>query len=344
MKRRLILGLLAIFLAGGAGMHGQDVGPEALSTSKPRYPFAMRRAGLSGDVTVAFVVDTQGRVRAPFIAEASHPAFRQSAIDAVMEWKFKPAMVDDKAVNARMRAPIHFRIIGEEENFGWRVIRPRTFSSEVPEAYRWDEAPVLEHFAPPVFPREAMMERRKGKVTVKFVVGPDGLVAGTLTSGKADDTIKAAAAAAVEIFRFTPATQQGVPCGAILHMDFDFKFGSKSDAPVTAEMKRLVKILKSSETAMPELKDLDEVPMAIYQRSPRIPPALAGSPGGGEATIEFVINRNGSAMLPRVVAATELAYGYAAAQAVADWQFAVPLIDGEPTDVRAVIPIKFTGN
>ena len=38
--------------------------PIPVVQGKPQYPFEMRRAGLSGTVTVDFIVDTSGNVRA----------------------------------------------------------------------------------------------------------------------------------------------------------------------------------------------------------------------------------------------------------------------------------------
>jgi TonB family protein len=57
--------------------------------------------------------------------------------------------------------------------------------------------------------------------------------------------------------------------------------------------------------------------------------------------IEFFIDHNGDVQLPRVVSATNPAFGYAAMQGASTWKFAPPTSHGKPVDVRAQISIDF---
>ena len=74
----------------------------------PVYPFEMRRAGLTGEVTLEFVVDPQGNVRDPVIVHSTHPGFEQPALDAVRRWKFKPGKKAGVAVSTRARQTMPF--------------------------------------------------------------------------------------------------------------------------------------------------------------------------------------------------------------------------------------------
>jgi len=54
-----------------------------------------------------------------------------------------------------------------------------------------------------------------------------------------------------------------------------------------------------------------------------------------------LIDLEGRARLPRVVAASDPAFGYAAVQAISDWRFEPPTVKGETVVVRARVPFSF---
>lgn len=87
-----------------------DRTPEPILQQAPVYPLQMRREGVSGNVHVQFVVDTDGRVLDAFVVEASHPGFTDAAVLAVSKWKFRPGVKDGRKVNTRMAVPIIFSV------------------------------------------------------------------------------------------------------------------------------------------------------------------------------------------------------------------------------------------
>lgn len=89
-----------------------DVKPAPRTRTGPAYPMAMRRAGVSGEAIVEFVVDTQGNVRNPFVLRATHFEFGQEAVATVSRWKFSPGKKDDQLVSTRMQVPIVFSMNG----------------------------------------------------------------------------------------------------------------------------------------------------------------------------------------------------------------------------------------
>lgn len=90
-----------------------DQKPEARVRIKPVYPFEMRRSGLKGEVTVGFIVDSNGDVREPYIVKSSSAGFDDAAIQAVLKWKFKPGKKGGKAVNTRVAQPLTFSLSAE---------------------------------------------------------------------------------------------------------------------------------------------------------------------------------------------------------------------------------------
>lgn len=81
--------------------------------AKPSYPFDMRRQGITGNVTIQFVVNTNGDVIDPFVVKSDHREFEAPALAAVAKWKFRPGRKGGRAVNTRMVVPMQFNLNDE---------------------------------------------------------------------------------------------------------------------------------------------------------------------------------------------------------------------------------------
>jgi protein TonB len=84
----------------------------AVHQPPPRYPPALRLAGIEGRVLVEFVIDTTGHLeRASFrILERAHQGFEASALETLERSVFKPARMGGRAVRQRTLQSIAFRI------------------------------------------------------------------------------------------------------------------------------------------------------------------------------------------------------------------------------------------
>lgn len=87
-----------------------DQPPQARVQVQPNYPFEMRRAGISGEVVVAFIVGSTGDVVEAYAVRSSQREFESPAIQAVMKWKFRPGKKAGRNVNTRMQVPIVFNL------------------------------------------------------------------------------------------------------------------------------------------------------------------------------------------------------------------------------------------
>ena len=76
----------------------------------PNYPFEMRRAGITGNVTLEFIVSSSGDVVAVQVVKSSQREFEQPAMQAVSKWKFKPGRKGGRAVNTRCQIDIPFTL------------------------------------------------------------------------------------------------------------------------------------------------------------------------------------------------------------------------------------------
>jgi protein TonB len=82
--------------------------PRAMAQSSPEYPYSLRQAGITGSVTVEFVVGTDGAVMSAEAVRWTHREFVDPAVRAVLRWKFEPGTIDSRKVCFRMAVPIEF--------------------------------------------------------------------------------------------------------------------------------------------------------------------------------------------------------------------------------------------
>lgn len=83
--------------------------PELVHSVPPSYPEIARKAGLTGKVFLKFLVDKGGRVSNVTVLKGQE-IFRQAAVDAILQFKFKAAQQNDKPVAVWMTQPISFRL------------------------------------------------------------------------------------------------------------------------------------------------------------------------------------------------------------------------------------------
>ena len=78
----------------------------------PRYPEALRRSGVEGQVVAIFVVDEQGRVEETSVrfARSDNPLFEQAVRAALAVMRFTPAEVGGARVRQLVQMPLLFTL------------------------------------------------------------------------------------------------------------------------------------------------------------------------------------------------------------------------------------------
>jgi protein TonB len=74
------------------------------------YPYAARIARQQGTVTVAIVIAKDGTVVKAKLVSATNDVFIASALDAVIQWKFRPATIDGVPVSITSAVPVVFTL------------------------------------------------------------------------------------------------------------------------------------------------------------------------------------------------------------------------------------------
>lgn len=88
-----------------------DQQPQARVRVPPQYPFEMKRQGITGEVLVEFIVDTNGDVRNPYVVKSTNRDFENAALQAISKWKFKPGKKGGRTVNtSRVQQPFSFNL------------------------------------------------------------------------------------------------------------------------------------------------------------------------------------------------------------------------------------------
>jgi len=94
--------------ARSTGTSGGQITPaEAFFRKAPEYPKVARQMGASGVVEIEATVGTDGKVRNPKVIKGN-PILQKAALDAVMEWKYKPALLNGKPVESPVQIRLNF--------------------------------------------------------------------------------------------------------------------------------------------------------------------------------------------------------------------------------------------
>ncbi len=83
--------------------------PERISGDSPQMPKKARKAGVSGTVIIAAVIDEQGNVQDARIVQGLHADLDREVLKAIRGWKFKPATLDGKPVKVHYNTTFNFR-------------------------------------------------------------------------------------------------------------------------------------------------------------------------------------------------------------------------------------------
>jgi periplasmic protein TonB len=90
-----------------------DQQPVPKFRQQPAYPFEMKRQGISAEVLVEFICDSNGEVREAKVVKSDNHAFDSAALDAIYKWKFRAGKKGGRSVSAHMQQPFVFSIADE---------------------------------------------------------------------------------------------------------------------------------------------------------------------------------------------------------------------------------------
>jgi protein TonB len=84
--------------------------PKLLHDPEPEYSEEARQAGFSANLSLSIVVDKEGKAKDFQVLKPAGLGLDEKAIQAVQNWKFKPAEKNSEPGAARLTVKVSFRL------------------------------------------------------------------------------------------------------------------------------------------------------------------------------------------------------------------------------------------
>ncbi len=296
----------------------------------PDYPAELDETRLPGQVLIEFTVDEGGQVQRPKVVWASHPAFVEQALRTLQQAAFTPAQQGPLPKSSQLRYPVEFQSMGARPSDVLAANNLKMLDSSTVEI---PPQPLL--WLQPVYPYERLLAGEEARIEAEFTVDEQGHTREILLTPTPATDFAAAVRAAIEAAAFKPAQGGQGPMSVRLKLSQTFNVKARP-----AEY-RLATQLQPGGAGLAGPAGLDRKLQPLWRGFPVYPQELKTRELAGEAEVDFVIDRAGRVRLPRVLRATEDAFGWAAMTAVSQWVFEPPTKAGEPVDIRVRVPVGF---
>jgi len=192
----------------------------------------------------------------------------------------------------------------------------------------------------PAYPYEALLAGRAGWAEISLTVDYSGRAIFLSTVGASDPAYANALQADIEAIEFLAPRVNGRPMMSTLKVRFDFLAKPTLD-PAALEV---LAELKKPKPAVYAVGELDKKPAPIRQPPSAYPWILRSDGVSGQAEIEFVIDRAGRPLFPRVISATQEGFGWAAVTCVKNWRYQPATKNGEKVFARIKETVVFDIN
>ena len=221
------------------------------------------------------------------------------------------------------------------------ALAPRLAARDVVKQpkYHFDTAPEPRWKEPLVYPYELLRDGVKGAATVTLVIDDAGKILSATVDKATRPEFGAATLAMLQRWDFEPAWKDHRP--ATGRFTFEQEFSRYDKDLVNEGLQNLLVLVQKHPEKIVSSAKLDAPLKPTGARAPIFPLTLHGQTTKGEATVEILIDGDGVVRLPRIVSASDPAFGAAAAQAVFGWQFQPPMKAGQPVITRVRIPFEF---
>jgi periplasmic protein TonB len=99
----------------GIRLHCKLLDAHATKIVRPTYPDLARQTRVEGRVSLTCIIGRDGSVQ-NIEVKKGHPLLIQAATDAVAQWKFKPLVLNGKAVEMETTVNIDFQLPKNQKN------------------------------------------------------------------------------------------------------------------------------------------------------------------------------------------------------------------------------------
>ncbi|MFO7866355.1 MAG: M56 family metallopeptidase [Candidatus Aminicenantes bacterium] len=352
--------LLLTGITGTRFMFSSDVqSPNLIKKIDPVYPREARQAGIEGTVVIAAYTDNAGNINQMKILKGAHNLLNKAAVEAVIQWKCEPMIIEGISYGAEFTATFRFSM--DKEKPGIEIASGVSVSGEIAGGISGRsvigvvggvpggvvggvEAPVravgeikppkLIKMVEPVYPEEARRAQVEGLVILEATTGIYGRVQNVKTL-RSIPLLDQAAIDAVKKWVYEPMVIDGEPRGVTFTVTVAFKLDKKKpDAEVEAE-----KELKLPLPPVPVTGDI-KPPKLIKKVEPVYPEFAREDQIEGIVILEAATDKYGRVESVRVLKSIpEL--DEAAVDAVKQWVYEPLIINGEPRGAVFTVTVNF---
>lgn len=186
----------------------------------PAYPADAKRQMIQGTVVVELTVDEEG---VPVSAQALEgpPQLAPTAVEYAKAWRFEPAKVNGKAVKARFKLTMPFRL--REDAPAFKTSKGKVDNTPG-QAQDTDFSRIkVKHQPPaPAYPAEAKTHGIQGTVEVEIIVDAQGVPVGVKALSGPEE-LRPTAVAYAEDWRFEPFKVKGKAIKARFKLTMPFR-------------------------------------------------------------------------------------------------------------------------
>jgi TonB family protein len=265
----------------------------------------------------------------------------EKALEAIQHWRFTPGSLKGQPVPAAIRVPVDFRLADKQSR--WHLIRAEF------APYEGASRP---HFSRTRYPygagvslnafEQALVIRaigREATATVAFDVDDHGNPVNLQVLNASHPIWGPEAMAVVREWQFVPGMKYGAPVSAPGTVDLVW---GPTNLTLQALQWAVAQLSAPSTPAQPEpVRNVSYPPAVIYQTDPSYTDAARRAGLQGTVRISLVVGEDGAPQNLRVISPLGLGLDEKAIEAVTQWRFLPPLVNGELLRIRAVIEVNF---
>ena len=305
-----------------------EVKPHPIDIVTPVYPEEARKEKIEGKVILKVVVNVDGSVSDVSVLEGPE-VFRQVAIDAALQFQFKPAEHNGKVVPVKIVMPIEFSLGSTDTDL--QLTSPVLVDAdgnevEIPEFFEVEAKPELLQSVKFVYPTRVT-------VRLEFRVNVDGSVSDVRVLRGAE-AFHQAAIDVISQYRFKPGTLNGKVVPTRMPQAIIFRLPKQQTTPPASGDVDSSDVL---EFFMVEVK-----PKVLHSVKPVHPEEAIRDSLEGKVFLKFIVNVDGSVSDVRVlrVIGSEV-FRQAAIDAVSQCRFKPAEHNGKPVAIWMTQPVSF---
>jgi len=320
-----------------------------LSKVNPVYPEIAKSAHVQGSVVLHALISKTGTVESLDVISGAE-MLRASARDAVMQWKYKPYLLNGQPTEVEANITVNFSLgdipvvgpvpPGEEASAG-----VKQFGGDV-------AAPKIIYEPWPEYTELAKQDKVEGIVLIGLVVDERGTAQHVNLLRGLGDGLDEQALDAVKKYVFKPGTENGKPVAVYINVEVKFQLAASTAqgqsagsqvAPVPPPPPpRLLQPQDPPVSGGPvQISSGVAAGMILSKVTPVYPARAKAAHVQGAVILHAIISKEGTVEILDVISGNGM-LANAALDAVARWKYKPYLLNGEPTEAETSITVNFS--